>query len=49
MKLTLLGTSDWRIDQPVASAGYIVQHKETTLKLDFGRGNIINLAQAGIN
>lgn len=49
MKLTLLGTGDWRIDHPVASAGYVVQYNNTTVKLDFGRGNLLNMAKAGID
>jgi ribonuclease BN (tRNA processing enzyme) len=47
MKLTLLGTSDFRLDAPLASAGSIVEAGDTLLKLDFGRGNLVNLAHAG--
>ncbi len=49
MKLTILGSGDFRIEQPLASAGYVVQTKSKTLKLDFGRGNLVNLAAAGIS
>lgn len=49
MKLTLLGTSDYQLDYPLASAGYMVQTKTTTLKLDFGRGNLVRMVEAGID
>lgn len=49
MKLTILGSGDFRFDQPLASAGYVVQTDTTTLKLDFGRGNLVNMATAGID
>lgn len=49
MKLTLLGTSDFRADSPLGTAGYIVETPQTMLKLDFGRGNIMRMAQAGID
>lgn len=49
MKLTILGSGDFRFDHPLASAGYVVQTETTTLKLDFGRGNLVNMAAAGID
>lgn len=49
MQLTILGSGDFRLEYPVASAGYVVQAGTTTLKLDFGRGNLVNLAAAGID
>lgn len=48
MKLTILGSSDWRADAPYGTAGYVVETQETLLKLDFGRSNITNMVQAGI-
>lgn len=44
MKLTIQGTSDWRLAHPRASAGYLVEHGDTAIKLDFGRGNLVNMA-----
>jgi len=49
MKLTIIGSGDFRPDNPIASAGYVVQTATTTIKLDFGRGNLVNLAKAGID
>jgi ribonuclease BN (tRNA processing enzyme) len=49
MKLTILGSSDFRLEYPLASAGYVLQTEATTLKLDFGRGNLVNMATAGID
>ena len=49
MKLTILGSGDFRPDYPLASAGYVLQTATTTLKLDFGRGNLVNMARAGID
>lgn len=49
MKLTILGSSDFRLEYPLASAGYVLQTANTTLKLDFGRGNLVNMAHAGID
>lgn len=49
MKLTILGSGDFRPDAPLASAGYVVEAGDTTLKLDFGRGNLIRMAEAGID
>lgn len=49
MKLTILGSGDFRPDVPLASAGYIVEAGNTMLKLDFGRGNLMRMAEAGID
>lgn len=49
MKLTLLGTGDWRAHHPCASAGYVIQTDSTTLKLDMGRGNLLRMAEMGID
>lgn len=49
MKLTLLGTGDWKPHTPHASAGYVLQTATTTLKLDFGRGNLLRMAESGID
>lgn len=49
MKLTILGTGNHFPDKPVGSAGYVLEHGDTTLKLDFGRANLMNMALAGID
>ncbi len=49
MKLTLLGTGNFLPYRAVGSAGYCVEAGSTTMMLDFGRGNLMNLAKAGIN
>lgn len=49
MKLILIGTGDFRATAPIASAGYIVQTTSTTIKLDFGQGNLLNMAKVGID
>lgn len=49
MKLTLIGTSNYELEHPFASAGYIVQTKTTTLKLDFGRSNLTGMVHSGID
>ncbi len=49
MKLTLLGTGNHFPDHAVGSAGYVLEHQDTMLKLDFGRGNLMNMAAAGLS
>ncbi|MFC1598089.1 MBL fold metallo-hydrolase [Patescibacteria group bacterium] len=49
MKLTLLGTGEFRPHTQTASAGYTLQHGNTTLQLDFGRSVLSNMARAGID
>lgn len=49
MKLTVLGTGTWQPHTELASAGYVVETESTTLKLDFGRANLLRMAQAGID
>lgn len=49
MKLTLLGTGPFLPETPHASAGYVVESGGQTIKLDFGRGNLLRMAEAGID
>lgn len=49
MKLTILGTGTWQPHDGNASAGYVVETAQTALKLDFGRGNLMRMAEAGID
>lgn len=49
MKLTILGTGTWQPDTEHASSGYVVESDDTMIKLDFGRGNLLNMVQAGID
>lgn len=49
MKLTILGTGGYSPDTPHASAGYVVEAGNTIVKLDFGRGNLLRMAEAGID
>lgn len=49
MKLTLIGTSNYELEHANASAGYVVQTKTTTLKLDFGRSNLTGMVHSGID
>ncbi len=49
MKLTLLGTGHFRPYRPIGSAGYTLTHEGQLLQLDFGRGNLMNMAKAGLD
>jgi ribonuclease BN (tRNA processing enzyme) len=49
MKLTLLGTGPFSPDTPHASAGYVLEAGGQTIKIDFGRGNLLKMAAAGID
>ncbi|PIW36526.1 MAG: hypothetical protein COW24_04935 [Candidatus Kerfeldbacteria bacterium CG15_BIG_FIL_POST_REV_8_21_14_020_45_12] len=49
MKLTLLGTGDFRPYRPLGSAGYTLTNGDDMLQLDFGRGNLVNMAKSGID
>ncbi len=49
MKLTLIGTSNYELEHPFASAGAVVQTETTMLKLDFGRSNLTGMVQADID
>ncbi|MFH1426503.1 MAG: MBL fold metallo-hydrolase [Candidatus Kerfeldbacteria bacterium] len=49
MKVTLLGTGTFRPDTEHGSAGMTVQTETTAIQLDMGRGNLMNMARAGID
>lgn len=49
MQFTIQGSCDFNPDFPLATAGYTVQTTSATIKLDFGRGNLVNLAAGGID
>lgn len=49
MKITFTGTGIFRPDTPVGSAGVNVQHNGSMIQLDMGRGNLMNMATAGVD